>query len=482
MITLLVVHKFSKRFFVPAVGLVLVAILVALDLYAGSKNVKTRMETALERELNMPVQFGAVHYTLWGGLRATDASIEVGTQTEGAAASTLTIPSVSAHLAWYPLFSGRLVVQKLIFKTPQLTWVQGADGRWNLPAPKPPQAKPAAPRPPEPKEKRAARKRLEFGIEAVKVENARLQFIDRQGRPTATFEGVNLYMCDPEKPEGTLAIEKTSLREGLTVERFAAPFELRKKHIAISPIDARVAQGSVRGSATLGFERGLPLFTLDLLFDGVSLNELLTQFGNEKTAARTDGTLQGNLDLYGTVGQKKSIEGAGQLRLLHGRMNQVPLLQTIGKALQIEELNELDLRNVQLNLRAAEGKVFVDNLTMESLNMGLTAEGVSEWDGKLNLAARLAVAPKITRQLPGWVDAGFQPVPGGDFRQIAFNINGTVTNPNTDLLCVLMGQKYGTQFLNLWQSLSGKNKKKGEEKKKPELPANEEGDPRPPAR
>jgi len=487
------VQNFSKRFLISAGILAGAAILLGLDLYAGSKEVRTCLETALKRELGVPVRFSSLHYTLWGGLTGYDVECNFGPMgTEGGTGSTLTIPSVSASVGWLPLLSGRVVINKLLFKAPLLTWTQGKDGMWNPVPQKPPcplappvaKASPSATESPTPEGPHKPHKKtrehgpkrpLEFRIEAIKVENATLRFIDHQGRPTVTFEGANVYLRDPEKPEGTVAVAKTTLREGLVIDGFAAPFSFQKGGIALAPIDARIAQGTIRGSATLQPTQDLPLFTLDLLFDGVSLNGLLTQFGEEQTAERATGTMQGSLDLYGAVGQKRSIQGIGQLKLRESRVEQVGILEAIGKILQIEELREMQLHNAQLDLRAAEGKVFIDSLVVESANMSLAANGTSEWDGKLNLAARLAVGPKISRQLPGWMDAGFQPVPGRSFREIAFNIKGTVSHPSTDLLPVLMGQKYGTQFLNLWQSLTGKGKKKPVDKKKPE-PTEESGD------
>jgi hypothetical protein len=489
-ITLVSVQNFSKRFLISAGVLAIAAILLGLDLYAGSNGVRTRLESALKHELGVPVQFGRVHYTLWGGLSGRDVQCEFGPMgTQGGESSTLVIPAVSASVGWLPLLSGRVVVEKLVFKAPVLTWIQGEDGMWNpvppkAPGPKPPPEAKTSPSPeglPQPqgapkphKKKREHGGGLDFAIASIKVENATLRFIDHQGRPTVIFEGANVYLRDPEKPEGTVAVAKTTLREGLVVDRFAAPFSFRQGGVALAPIDAHVAQGTIRGSAIVLPTQELPTFTLDLLFDGISLNELLTQFGEDDTAQRASGTLQGSLDLYGSVGQKKSIHGVGQLQLRNSRVEQVGILEAIGKILQIEELREMQLHNAQLDVRAAEGKVFVDSLVVESANMRLSANGTSEWDGKLNLAAQLAISPKVSRQLPGWMDAGFQPVPGGNFREIAFNIKGTISHPSTDLLPVLMGQKYGTQFLNLWQSLSGKGKKKPVDKKKPET-TEEEG-------
>ena len=113
-------------------------------------------------------------------------------------------------------------------------------------------------------------------------------------------------------------------------------------------------------------------------------------------------------------------------------------------------------------------KVFVDSLVMESPSIGLTAKGTSAFDGKLDLAARLALNPKLSRRLPGWVDANFQPVPGGDWRDIGFAVTGTLARPETDLLQVMVGRKLGDQFMNLLQSVTGRHKKKSGEKKAPQ--------------
>lgn len=470
-------HTFSKRFLLTAGVLVITAILFAINLYVGSQGVREKLETALQRELKLPIHIGGLRYTLWGGLTATEATCEFDPLgNAGGTPSSITIPAVSARMAWLPLLSGRVVIEKLSFRQPMLEWVQGSDGTWNFSSEKPSAREEKKSEKSAKTEKKKERSKLEFGIEAVRIENAILRFIDRQGRTSVLLEGVNIYCRDPERPEGAVAIRKTILREGLVVESFAAPFSLNEGRVALAPVDARLAGGSIRGSFTL-LCGPAPFFTLDLLYDGVDLHLLQAQFGEKQDSRQTAGTLHGNLDLYGLLDEKRSIRGISQIRLRNGRMDQFPLLQMIGKVLQIEELKNVELRQAQIDLRAAEGKVFVDSLVMESLNLGLTAKGTSEWDGSLNLAARLAVNPKVSRQLPGWVDANFQPIPGSDRRDIRFNITGSLSHPSTDLLQVMMGQKYGNQFLNLWQSLTGKGKKKPDEKKKPETPSTpEEGE------
>jgi uncharacterized protein involved in outer membrane biogenesis len=289
-------------------------------------------------------------------------------------------------------------------------------------------------------------------------------------------EGVTLYcpLDGPKTAHGTLAVGRVTLREGFTMEEFGTSFRLENGLLTFPALKARVAEGSVWGAGTVGTTPGSSPFTLDLLFDGVNLNRLMADSGRDAEGTQhSAGVIHGNLDLYGTAGSTRSIRGFGQLQLRNGRMEQFPLLQMIGKVLSIEELKDVELRQAQLDLRADEGKVFVDSLVLESPNLRLTAQGTSEWDGKLALAAHLNINAKVRHQLPGWVDANFQPVPGSDdHREIAFSIGGTLARPNTDLMQVMVGHKVGDQILNLWKSLTAKPKKKTDDKKrKPETPA-----------
>ena len=474
-----------KRFLLAALaaGLVLAWLVdIGLNWYAGSGGVRAQAEQALSREWGAPVKIGSLQYGFWSGFRATGIRLETEGENAGSsrAASSLSIPAISAKIAWWPLFAGRVVVKRLVFKEPELVWVQGADGGWPLPLP----AKPAASAKHPPKDgetsgEKPAHSKIEFQVRTVKLQKAAFRFMGQDGKPVATLDGVTVQcpLIDLANIAGPASVEKAALRDGLTLSAFAAAFTFAEGKLSVSPMSARLAGGSVRGACTLLFPAGYaPLFTLDLLFDGVSLRELQADMGVSEDARRTEGTLHGNLDIYGRTDKARSIRGFGQLRLHGGRMQQVPLLQSIGKCLPIEELQNLELRQAQLDLRASEGKIFVDSLVMESPNLGLTAKGAGDFEGRLDLAARLAINPKVSRQLPGWVESNFQPVPGSDRRDIGFAVRGTLSRPETDLVEALMGQKYGSQFMNLWQSLTGKHKKKGQKKAESEGAPAEEGD------
>ena len=473
-----------------------------MDEYAGSRAVREQIQAALNRELGVPVTIESLHYWPWSGLCAKGVATVLGpTNAQAAPQTSLFIPSVSANIALWPLLSGHVVVKSLLFKEPVMTLVESGGGGWNpplaipgalppippiLPAPNgiEPGAISSAPTiplakaPPKTHEKKPKPERalkMDFRIQTAQIKNATFRCIDSKGAVLALLEGVTVS-CPieiPDKIDGSAAIRKTTLANGLAIENFSTPFQLNGESLTLSHIDARLAGGSIRGAGTAQTIPDHAPFTLDLLFDGVNLQQLLTETGEEQTGRRTAGTLNGNLDIYGRIGKTKSVRGTGQLRLRGGRMEQVPLLQLIGKVLLIEELKDVELRQAQLDLRADQGRVFVDSLVMESSNLSLAAKGTSEFDGRLDLAARLAVNPKVSKQLPAWVDANFQPVKGSDRRDIGFNVTGTLSRPETDLMQVMVGKKYGNQIMNLFQSITGKQKKTGDKKKPKPSPAEE---------
>jgi hypothetical protein len=164
--------------------------------------------------------------------------------------------------------------------------------------------------------------------------------------------------------------------------------------------------------------------------------------------------------------KEDSLAGRGEVVLHNGLMEQYPLLKMIGEALQIEELSRLDLQQAQLDFRLGENKAHIESLVLESPNVSLTAKGATDLDGNhLDLAASLAIDSKVSRQLPGWVEGNFEPVPGNDRRMIHFGVSGSVQKPKTDLMRVMVGQKIEKPVIELLRYLNG-----GKRKKKPDQP------------
>ena len=423
---------------------------------------KEAMQDALLEQWGV-VKIDSLHCNPWGGLCAKGVTVETVEMPD--AALSLHIPRITANVRFLPLFTGRVVVRRLVFHEPSLIVAQGEltplpqesleepqilQQEPLEPAPSPEEAViPGLDSPPVLKQKRNA----EFQVMSVRLQNGSFRLTDRQGQTAVLVEGVTLDCKDLETLCGTLRIDRVTWQNGAKLEALEAPFHQENWTTVFPVLKARMAGGTVQGNGTVQFEPNGPIFTLELLADSVKLN----QFVPDQQAT---GALHGKLQLRGDTNDMRTFRGSGQFHLRNGRLEQIPFLQMLGQALSIEELSNLELQKAELDLRADEGKIFVDRLIMESPNLRLHAQGTTEWDGTLALNARLGANAKIRRQLPGFVEANFRPITANDdYREVPFIINGTLEHPCTDLMEVLMGRKVLDQLQSLWKSLNAKPKK-----------------------
>ncbi len=485
-------NKLAKGFLLALAALagVLLLALLLVNLYVESENVQTRLETAVSRELRMPVKLTRVRFSFWSGLKLDGVTVPSGEE------PFFHAPKISARVEWGPLFSRRLVVRELLISSPKVVWLQTRKGKWRLPKIEQAPLEGATPEPSTPKtkdkkqqeeadtqdgiakdekreEKKEERKKkkVEFRVAFARIHDASFHFLDREGRPIAVFEGVSVNIPTAAKGEarGDATIRKLTLRDSIIIEEITTPFVFEEGRLTLPQVDARLAGGAVRGDFALQPEEDGAPFALQVQFSDVDLNRLITEAGSDEGLQKAEGKLHGSVSMQGKSGQKKSIEGRGQAKLSQGKMEQYPLLQMLGQTLQIDELSQLELHKAQLDVRIGNGRVYVDSLTLESTNLNLNATGDVRFDGKLSLDAGLAINQKISRQIPKWVLSNFKPLEGDDRKSLPFTITGTLQRPETDLVRVLMGEKIerqATDLLRAFRDLAGGNKKNSSEKKK----------------
>lgn len=479
--------RITRVFLYGLGGLVLLLVIAVLgiNLYVESEGVQARLEAALSKELRMPVQLTRLRFSPWGGLRVVGLTVphSSGDEREEEQGYFLDAPEIGARIALGPLFSRRLVIRELIIDSPKVVWRQTERGRWQLPEFTPEQYAPkaeAAPRPeatpsgPEAKKPAGKKKKLEFQIASARLQNASFRFLDRKGNPLAVFEGVTLNcpVATRHEARGSAMIQRVTLHDRVVIRNMVAPFEYVNGRLALPQFDAQLAQGTITGSYFLYPELRNAPFSLDLRMERVDLHQLFEEIGADESVQRSQGKLNGYFGLHGLTGEARSLAGAGQVILVDGRMEQYPLLQSIGSALKIDELTRLELKDAQLDFWIGEGKVNVEDFRLESTNLRIHAGGEGHFDGKLRLDARLAVNRKISRQLPGWVDSNFRPVEGdGELREIRFHISGTLEEPSTDLMRVMVGEKLEEQAIKLFktfQSITNGDRKKKRRDREPE--------------
>lgn len=459
------------------VALALAAVgVLGINLYVQSAGTQARIQRELSAALRVPVRMTGTTITPWSGLKVTGVTVpQPDTEHEG---SFFEASSFAAFFEWMPLLHHRLVVNQITVNDPKVAWFQTKSGRWQLPSEVeekshlPPEQPPAAKPPAAPREKGQP---FEISVDRLRVNRGAFVFYDARGNRVAAFSGVQLDSpkLDTRDIQGRATSAKATLRDAIFFENLRVPFSYTAGTLSLRGVEAALDGGTLRGDVQIHTAEKHSPFTVDASFNGVNLDALLAAAGG--VPGRATGTLAGWADIYGESGRPETLGGSGQITLAGGRL-QHEFFQLLGQALQIDELAMLNLKQAQLDYRLAEGSLWIDRLSFQAANLQLEAHGAARLsDGKLRLDARLTINGRIARQLPGFIEANFQPAPEPDLRYIDFAVTGTLSRPQTNLMERILGRKIEKEMGSLFQNIF-KTKKKKKDKREPREPA-----PTPPA-
>ena len=105
------------------------------------------------------------------------------------------------------------------------------------------------------------------------------------------------------------------------------------------------------------------------------------------------------------------------------------------------------------------GLVTIDELTLRSPNIRLTAAGTVAFDGALQLNSQLAINDRIRGQLFRAMRDNFHPIDPG-YSAIDFQVGGTVDRPSTNLMERLVGRDISSMLNSFFGGKKHRPKKK----------------------
>ncbi len=451
-----------KRHF--KVILVVLAVLVAIvgiallgaKTYVESTGTRNRIEAQLGRMLGLPLAITEVHLSPWAGLTIGGVSVPAaeGNFLEGA--------TFRARCRLGPLLQRRLEIYGLRVENPKIVWRQGADGKWTLPArvkaetdePK----KESAPKSEEPKGEG-----FQVTVDGLKVVNAAIEMLDKEKQTVMKLTGVNIDygVLTPERLEGTMIIDRVQW-SALAITNVHGPFKYADSAVSLAPLEGTLAGGALKGALHLQpAEHGIP-FTAELKLAAGDVGKLM----NETAWAPNQffGRVDGSVEMHGTVRRLAKVEGKGALSLTGAEIKGFEFFSAIADGLHIPELADLHLGDSSTEFRLGEEKVFVDSLALNSSAVKVLANGNVRMNGRIEIAARLALAESTMRELPDFVRE-FVGSANGE-AGIDFKVGGTLSKPKTDLLDRVMGKRALSQAVDILGNLFGDKKKKDDQKKK----------------
>jgi type II secretion system protein N len=462
---------------------------LALNLYVQSQGTQARIQQELRQRFGATLKIGRVSVTPWSGLKLSGITIAQGTT--GASGNFLEAENFGLRIAFFSLFSRRLVFKEVSLVSPNVVWPQNADGRWRLPdlRPERPEKTPtiaaksesplaeqsektAAPAgtdftetpstQPPPRSDRKTNTPTAFisEIHKVSLTNGNFRFLGRENEPVANFEGVGFRAAvqNASALKGNARVAKVSLRERFFLQQLRSPLRYDADGLDLSQISAHVGGGDVTGRFTMQPETEDSPFRVEMKFRGVQADQIITEAGGPSGVLQ--GKLEGSLHTEGKTTDSDALAGSGEVFLHDGQLKQYNLLVALGQIFQIEELTQLHLDQAEAKYHLTPGVVKIDELVLRSTNIRLSATGTVTFRGKLHLTSRLAINEKVRAQLFKPIRTNFQPTEEPGYSAVDFEVTGTLERPKTNLLEKVVGRDLKDLVNSFWGGKSDKPKKK----------------------
>lgn len=442
--------RFAKIILAIIAGLaaLLLLVLVGINLYLQSGNVQQRIRLATEQALGMPVTVKRTLYTPWSGLTLSGLSLPDPTVPE---ATLVDAPKFSVQFEFWPLLNRRFIITSVSLSDPHLSLRQTEDEKWVLVPAKPPRpAKPIVevptvpPTTPVPSEPVIRAPAFTVELQQFHVAGGSADIIDHRGRVLGHLEGLIIdgKIDAAHRVEGDIWIDRIAIADTLFPNRLRAHFVQEGELLSVTDVKCAIADGKVRAEFHAASPRkGPPDFTLKTEVEDVSIPTLISEaHGNE---VGTDGRLVGRFELRGNPLDSDSLAGHGEFSLDSAQLRPVDFIQTIGTILRIDELQMLNLKLAQLRFDVKDERIQINDLTLQTENVIISAKGPIRFDGKMKLDGRLMLNEKLQRQLGGLLGDNFTPSEDANYKQVSFDVTGHIDRPKTNLVEKITGIKLG---------------------------------------
>jgi type II secretion system protein N len=494
------VQKLGRLILILIGGLLILGavVLLGVNLYVQSQGTQARIQRELRQRFRANLNVGRISITPWSGVKLSGITIAQGPA--GSGANFLEAENFGLRIAFFSLFSKRLVFKEVSLTKPNVVWPQNAAGKWRLPElrtqrhvdKKPPEAPAAetpsnkeesapplasaspmvATTPPAVRTEKEMKSAVEFASEIHKISliDGNFRFLDRSSQLVANFEGVwfRASVANAAALHGNARVEKVSLRDRLFLQELKSPVRYDDNGLNLAQISAHVGGGDISGQFTIQPETEESPFHVEMKFRNVQADQVIIEAGGPGGVLQ--GKLEGNLEVDGKTTDSDALNGTGEIVLHDGQLRQYNLLVALGQIFQIEELTQLHLEQAAAKFHFTPGTVMIDELVLRSANIRLSATGTVSFRGKLHLNSQLAINEKVKSQLFKPVRTNFKPTDEPGYSAVDFEVAGTLEKPKTNLLEKVVGR----DLKDLVNSFFGGGKSDKPKKKKASQTSEEE--------
>jgi type II secretion system protein N len=270
------------------------------------------------------------------------------------------------------------------------------------------------------------------------------------GRPRVEVTDLQMltHIESETRQAGSVRIGAITLENRVRLANVDAGFQRDGNRFEVADLRCEWAGGTVRGDFFTDSESDE--LAMQAKLANVQIPILLTDAGI--AAGRSTGHLNGSFSLAGPANRPEELEGKGNFSLAGGALEPAPFIRQFGELLGIAELQFLELDQAELDATLSNGIISITGLNLRTRNVAILGTGTIGTDGALDLQNRLMLREEILKRMGGLLDRQFSSSEPG-FREVAFQVSGTLSNPRTDLLEKVTGiriDKEINRILNLF--------------------------------
>ena len=435
------------------------SLIVGLNCYLQTDDVRGQIRNAISQTVGIPVSFESIHALPWRG-------IIVGGISAGRQGEYFHMIGTSAAIQpdYLAFLHGDVSVRKISLTRPVMEFSQSRTAGVIAPSPIIPStaviAKPSFGTSCRASEESTtgAGNIILHGIPSLNISEATVTLLNENNLPIALLQNITLTGKYHSSTgwKGSIEIEKATVGSSLIVHEIQSPVTLSSddSSISLDDITAVLGGGKLSGRFSISLPPAAPHYHANLHLAEASLNQFLldASFGD----VGAGGGIAGDLQITGSAGLGSSMEGNGTLLCTNAVIQPADFLRQIGQILQIEELQTLRLSEGKAVFAIQRGRVLIENLSLRSDNLILTAQGPVLFGGDLDLQARLLFNEKLTSRIRGFLGPQLARAPEQGYSQVAFHVSGPLNNPKTDLLERLTGIRINGNLGGLLQGLFGR--------------------------
>jgi hypothetical protein len=413
------------------IGVAVIAIAIGaivLNSFIHSPGFKEEVETRAAQSIGGPVQIEAVDFDVWHGIKLKGLVTQIdASHAGGQGALKVNVEQVNCTYSIGDLLARKLRLTGVILDKPQITLTKQPTEPMPAPAPA---ASPGSTVPDSGSASGSGGALYQFVLDRAKVNDGSLTVLDASGSTVADLQGVNASADTAGYYEGrditgSIKVAKITA-SNLTLTDFSTPFTYRTNNLSAKPFAASAFSGRLAGDFVM--DNSGPS-VLNLNGDGLNVAQLTAA-----TSSSSSANLSGSLDVQSKWRgiETGELTGEGDAQLSDGKLSNVKMLQDLGSAVHIDELKDPDISKATTHFIVHNRYITFNGLQVASQLFSLTGNGTVAFDGALHADLVLLLTRDAMSRLPKQVAQAFVQQPDGT-GSIGFQVNGTTSNPSTDL-------------------------------------------------